>query len=74
MQITINDDKPIKTKYPWVGKTEYSDSTTVVLFTAPGVGVCLYTSKDNLAGCAYDTKWLEDEFKPCSITLSSIGT
>ena len=58
-------------KYPWVGKyvTEY---TTVVLFTAPKEGFCLYSTFSENEHNRHSSKWTESLFVPCSITLSSV--
>lgn len=74
MKVLIDEVNPLTPtpKYPWVGKlvTEY---TTVVLFTEPGCGICLYsTYPDNQDDNRYVDTWKEQLFVPCSITLSSL--
>ena len=73
MKVSIDEVNPLTPtpKYPWVGKhvTEY---TTVVLFTEPGCGFCLYSTYTSNEESRYFDKWAESLFVPCSITLSSI--
>ena len=73
MKVLINEFNPSAPipKYPWVGKY-ITDFTTVVLFTEPNTGFCLYsTYPENQHGRYFDD--LDERlFVPCSITLSSL--
>ena len=73
MKVSIDEVNPLTPtpKYPWVGKyvTEY---TTVVLFTAPDEGFCLYSTYHENRYDRYPVTWDERLFVPCSITLSSL--
>ena len=73
MKVSIDEFNPSAPtpQYPWVGKyvTEY---TTVVLFTAPNTGFCLYSTHAGNEESRYFEEWAESLFVPCSITLSSI--
>ena len=73
MKVLIDEFNPSAPtpKYPWVGKyvTEY---TTVVLFTEPRCGFCLYSTDQESQHDRYADIWDEHLFVPCSITLSSL--
>ena len=58
--------------YPWVGRLDTEYEYTTVLFVGPDEGFCLdSTDKDYLKFRESDN-WSEEDFIPCSITLSSL--
>ena len=73
MKVLIDEVNPSTPtpKYPWVGKY-VTDFTTVVLFTAPRCGFCLYSTDQENQHDRYADIWDEHLFVPCSITLSSL--
>ena len=73
MKVSIDEVNPLTPtpKYPWVGK-HVTNHTTVVLFTAPDTGFCLYSTQAENEESRYFEKWAESLFVPCSITLSSL--
>ena len=66
--------EPIKPKqtYPWVGKYTTGDESTTVLFTGPKKGFCLDSTDSTNIDDRESTNWTEQDFIPCSITLSSL--
>ena len=58
--------------YPWVGKSTTGDLSDTVLFIGPGHGFCLDSTDQINLDDRYCERWSEDEFVPCSITLSSL--
>lgn len=73
MKVLIDEVNPLAStpQYPWIGK-HVTENTTVVLFTAPDTGFCLYSTYAGNEESRYFDKWAEHLFVPCSITLSSI--
>ena len=73
MKVSIDEFNPLTPtpKYPWVGK-HVTNHTTVVLFTAPDTGFCLYSTHAGNEESRYFDKLAENLFVPCSITLSSL--
>ena len=73
MKVSIDEVNPLTPtpKYPWVGK-HVTNHTTVVLFTAPDTGFCLYSTHARNEESRYFEEWAESLFVPCSITLSSL--
>ena len=73
MKVSIDEVNPLTPtpKYPWVGK-HVTNHTTVILFTAPDTGFCLYSTHARNEESRYVDEWAESLFVPCSITLSSL--
>ena len=73
MKVSIDEFKLLAPtpQYPWVGKY-VTDFTTVVLFTEPRCGFCLYSTDQENQHDRYADIWEESLFVPCSITLSSV--
>ena len=73
MKVSIDEVNPLTPtpKYPWVGK-HVTNHTTVVLFTAPDTGFCLYSTHARNEESRYFDEGAESIFVPCSITLSSL--
>ena len=73
MKVLIDEVNPLTPtpEYPWVGK-HVTNHTTVVLFTAPDTGFCLYSTHAGNEESRYFENWAESLFVPCSITLSSL--
>ena len=58
--------------YPWVGKLITEDEYTTVLFTGPKKGFCLDSTDQTNLDDRYCDRWSEEDFIPCTITLSSL--
>jgi hypothetical protein len=73
--MTINyTTEPIQPQrtYPWVGKHTREGYYTIVLFVGPNEGFCLDSTDQTNLDDRYSEDWAENEFIPCSITLSSL--
>lgn len=73
--MTINyTTEPINPKqtYPWVGKYTTGDGYTTVLFIGPEHGFCLDSTDEINLDNRESVDWTEQDFIPCSITLSSL--
>ena len=56
--------------YPWVGKLV--DYDLVILFTGMNEGIVLQDTNNDYEVGYEDDDWCESNFKPCSVTLSSL--
>ena len=68
MKVTLQQ-KPVKIKYPFLGI--HTQLNTIVLFTEPNVGVCVYagTASLNFIG-QYKTTWSTDLFESYNGTVT----
>jgi hypothetical protein len=67
MQITT---KPIElSKYPYIGKFETDEHTTIVFFVESKEGFCLYSTDNSNLSNRYAYDWEEDKFTPCEVTI-----
>ena len=78
MRTTIITNENKAKEYPWVGLWVHGLEQTppkrvVILFTKQHKGICLedVNSSTHFVGKTSET-WVEEDFEPCSITLSSL--
>ena len=68
MKVTLKE-QPVKIKYPYLGISK--NNCTIVFFTEPSVGVCVYagTTPRNFVG-EYKTTWNMSVFEPYNGTVT----
>lgn len=68
MKVTLQE-KPVKTKYPYLGI--FTRDNVIVFFTEPDVGVCVYAGANprNFVG-EYKTTWNMSVFEPYNGTVT----